>query len=274
MLKKFSLALVAGSIALAACAADNGSGQAVPAAAAKAASAAPIASATATDAGIEKIRQVALKFAPGIVIDSIRPAPLPGYYELIASGQLVYISADGHYMMHGNLVDLRTRQDYSDDAWASFRKAELDKVPESQRIVFAPANPKYKVTVFTDVNCAYCRALHQQIDAFNKAGIEVDYLAWPREGLVTTSGSATPTYSEMVSVWCAADRKAAFTAAKQNREPKPATCSNPVKDQFELGERLGITGTPTVIAPDGAMLGGYVTPQQLLKLLQDGQKGG
>ena len=267
MLKKLSLVLIAGSILLSACAAaDNGANTAPKTSAGASTS-------QSTDPALETVRKAALRFAPGITIDSIVPAPLPGYYQVIASGQLVYISADGRYMMHGNLVDLTTQQNISDDAWAQFRKAELAKVPPAQRIVFAPANPKYKVTVFTDVNCGYCRALHQQMDAFNKAGIEVDYLAWPREGITTTSGRDTPTYTEMVSVWCAADRKAAFTAAKQDKAPKPATCANPVKDQFNLGERLGVTGTPAVIAPDGQMVGGYVTPDQLLKLLQDQQRG-
>ena len=284
MLKKLSLALIAASVALSACAAaDNGANQAAAAAASSptVASKAPVAAPAAAPAGqagvadpaMEIVRQALVRFVPDVTIDSITPSKLPGYYQVIASGELVYVSTDGRYMMHGNLVDLGTKQSLSDDTWAQFRKAELAKVPASQRIVFAPPNPKYKVTVFTDVNCGYCRALHQQINAFNKAGIEVDYLAWPREGITTASGQETPTYAEMVSVWCAADRKAAFTAAKQDKAPKSATCANPVKDEFNLGARLGVTGTPAVIAPDGELVGGYVTPDQLLKLLQDQQAG-
>ena len=106
--------------------------------------------------------------------------------------------------------------------------------------------------------------MHEHIADFNKAGFAVEYLAWPREGVNTTAGRPTPTYSEMVSVWCAADRKAAFTEAKQGHAPKALTCTNPVKDEFELGVRLGVTGTPTIITQDGRVLGGYITAQQAL----------
>jgi thiol:disulfide interchange protein DsbC len=216
------------------------------------------------------VREAVLKLAPNTHIDSVSPSALPGFYQVIAAGQMLYVSADGHYLLNGSLVDLTKHQNISDDAWSAFRKAELAKVPAAQRIVFAPPHPKYTVSVFTDVNCGFCRALHEQIKAFNQAGIAVEYLAWPREGVTTTAGNPTPTYKEMVSVWCAADRKTAFTEAKEGHAPKPATCNNPVKDQFELGVRLGVNGTPAIYGPDGQVLGGYVTPQQMLQELQGG----
>lgn len=256
MLKNLVLALCLGGLSLSACAVQN-----EPAAAATAA---------VTPAVREMVQKAIRSLAPNINVDVIEPAPMPGFYQVIASGQMLYISADGKYMMHGDLIDLGRKQNASDDAWARFRKAELAKVPESERIVYAPANPKYTISVFTDVNCGFCRALHEHIADFNKEGIAVEYLAWPREGLVTTAGGPTPTYTEMVSVWCAKDRKAAFTAAKQGRPPAPTTCLNPVKDQFNLGVRLGVNGTPAIYGPDGRTLGGYVTPEQLLQALKQG----
>jgi thiol:disulfide interchange protein DsbC len=251
MLKKLLLAIVAGGFALGAPAAESGS-----------------------PGNAEKlVSQAVHRLAPNVQIDSIRPASLPGFYQVIASGRMVYVSADGKYMLNGDLIDLGTKGNLSEAAWADFRKSELAKVPESQRIVFGPANPKYKVTVFTDVNCGYCRALHQHVAEFNKEGIALEYLAWPREGVTTTAGNLTPTYQEMVSVWCAADRKAAFTAAKDGHAPKAATCANPVKTQFELGVKLGVDGTPTIIDQNGRVLGGYVPPEKMLKLLQDGAGG-
>jgi len=220
---------------------------------------------------IEKtVRQAIAKLSPDAGIDAIDVASMPGFYQVIASGQMLYVSADGKYMFNGELLDLGSKQNVSKAAWAKFRQAEIAKVPASQRIVFAPAHPKVTISVFTDVNCAFCRALHEHIAEFNKAGVAVEYMAWPREGVTTTSGRPTPTYTEMVSVWCASDRKAAFTAAIGGSAPKPATCTNPVKDQFELGLRLGLDGTPTIYGPDGRVLGGYVTPDQLLKAIQDG----
>ncbi|MHA6204529.1 DsbC family protein [Dyella soli] len=248
MFKKWLLALCVSGFALNACAAGDG----------------------ATASPESTVRKAVLSLAPNVSVDSIKPAPMPGFYQVIASGQLVYVSADGKYLMHGDLLDLTSKKNISDDGWAQFRKAELAKLPASERIVFAPANPRYRVTVFTDVNCAYCRALHEHIAAFNKAGIAVEYVAWPRDGVTNPAGRNTETYNEMVSVWCAADRKAALTAAKQGKAPKANSCANPVKDEFELGVKLGVTGTPTIIAEDGSLLGGYVTPEQMLQLLGKG----
>ncbi|WP_199098846.1 DsbC family protein [Dyella sp. ASV21] len=214
------------------------------------------------------VRKAVLSLEPRLSIDSIKPAPMPGYYQVIASGQLVYVSADGKYLVNGDLIDVGVKKNLSDAGWAEFRKAELAKLPATDRIVFAPANPRYRVTVFTDVTCGYCRELHKHMAEFNKAGIAVEYVAWPREGVTNPLGGSTDTYKEMVSVWCAADRKTAFTAAKEGKTPKAATCTNPVKQEFDLGLKLGVNGTPAIISEDGTMLGGYVTPDQLLQLLE------
>ncbi|MGN6237261.1 DsbC family protein [Dyella sp.] len=252
MWKKLVFALCLGGVAVVAQAADTG----VP-------------------PDVEKTVRAAIEsFGPKVHIESVTPSPVPGFYRVIASGQMVYVTADGKYMLNGDLVDVAKRHSLNDDAWAGFRKAELARVPAAQRIVFAPSHPKTTLTVFTDVNCGFCRKLHEHIDDFMKAGIAIEYLAWPREGVTTTAGNPTPTYTEMVSVWCAADRKSAFTAAKQGKAPKAATCDNPVQAEFELGERLGVNGTPAIFTADGRQLGGYVTADQVLDDLRKHPTGG
>ncbi|MBE1158891.1 thioredoxin fold domain-containing protein [Dyella acidiphila] len=255
MSKKFWLMLCAGALALHAGAALASTSLAV--------SAAPANSAENT------VRQTLLRLVPKAEVDQITPAPIPGFYQVIASGHLVYISADGKYVMNGDLIDGVKGESLTDDAWASYRKTELAKVPVSDRIVFAPKNPKYTVTVFTDVTCPYCRVLHQQIDAFNKEGIAVQYLAWPRSGVTGDDGKPTQTYNEMVSIWCSADRNDAFTDAKKGKLPKQVDCKNPVKDQFDLGLKLGVTGTPSVYAEDGTLIGGYLSPTEMLQAVQE-----
>lgn len=240
MLKKILPALMAGAFAMAAHAADD----------------------------TKAVRDAVEALGPGISVDSISAAPMQGFYQVVASGRMVYVSADGRYMINGNLIDLKSKTDLSAASWAATRKVELAKVPASQRLIYAPANPKHTVTVFTDVDCGFCRQLHSQIAEFNKQGIAVEYVFWPREGIKTTAGNDTPSYTKAVSVWCSTDRKNAFNAAMTGATPKAATCTNPVKDEFELGERLGVNGTPTIVTENGDVVGGYVTPAQLLKALQ------
>lgn len=237
MLKKILPAILAGAFAMSACAADD--------------------SKAARDA-VEAL-------GPGIKVESIAPAPLPGYYQVVASGRMVYVSADGRYMINGNLIDLKSKTDLSAASWSTLRKAELAKVPASQRLVYSPPNPKHTVTIFTDVDCGFCRQLHAHIDEYNKQGIAVEYVFWPREGVKTTAGADTPSYTKAVSVWCSVDRKTAFNEAMGGGSVKAASCANPVKDEFELGERLGVNGTPTIVTENGDVVGGYVTPAQLLK---------
>lgn len=214
------------------------------------------------------VRQTILRLVPNAQISQITPAPMPGFYQVIASGHIVYVSSDGKYVMNGDLIDAQKGTSITDDAWAKYRKAELAKVPASDRIVFSPPHPKYTVTVFTDVTCPYCRVLHEEMAAINKEGIAVQYLAWPRAGVTGEDGKPTAVYSEMVSVWCSTDRNSAFTAAKQGHELKAATCKNPVKDQFDLGLRLGVTGTPAVYAEDGTLIGGFLSPEDLLSAVK------
>lgn len=225
----------------------------------------------APSAGAEAaVRQALLAASPALRIDSVRPAPLPGFEQVIAGGRMVYVSDDGRYMFDGRLVGLSApARDLSQPAWNVFRRQQLATVPTGDRIVYAPPHPRYRVTVFTDVTCGFCRELHRHMAEINALGIEVDYLAWPREGMLTTAGRPTPVATEMAAVWCAPDRKAAFEAAlMQAQAPPPRTCVNPIQREHEVGARIGVDGTPTVIADDGRELGGYLTPSALLQAVR------
>lgn len=216
------------------------------------------------------VRQALQAAAPGLKIDSITAAPLPGFQQVIAGGRMVYVRDDGRYMFDGRLVGLSApARDLSRPAWNAYRRAQLAAIPAADRIIYAPAKPRYRVTVFTDVTCGFCRELHRHMAEINQLGIEVDYLAWPREGLLTTAGRPTPVATEMADVWCADDRKAAFEAALMRAKPPPArSCANPVRREYEAGSRMGANGTPTIIADDGRELGGYLSPESLLQAVR------
>ncbi|MGH8213990.1 MAG: DsbC family protein, partial [Rhodanobacteraceae bacterium] len=202
--------LVFGIVLLAsACSANKNASNASPAQPAATAGAArstgtkgpePAQSAAASIAAAPKaVIDAVRKLAPHSVrIQAVDKTPVPGIYQVIAGGQVVYVSADGRYMFNGDAFDLETQAALADARLDQLRRNALAKIPANGMIRFAPAQPKYTVTVFTDVDCPYCRMFHAHIADYNQAGIAVDYLFWPRTGL------DTPSYYKAISVWCAA----------------------------------------------------------------------
>ena len=275
---RFTLFAALCSFSLAACAQSasptsaDGSKIAVSSAAKAPVPAEPVYAAGSPEA---RVREVLRGLDPRIQVDHVGPAPLPGFREVIAGGQVVYVSDDGKYLLQGSLLDVAKRKDLSEAAMARLRGEVLKGIPMADRIVYSPAGtPKHRVVVLTDIECGYCRKFHTEIGEHLKRGIQVEYLAFPRAGL----GSAD--YRKMVSVWCADDRRKALTDAKSDRAVPSKTCKTPVDMQYRAGQRMGLTGTPMILTEDGRMLGGYLPPdaleQRLRALDQDnaGASGG
>ncbi|MFC5570476.1 DsbC family protein [Lysobacter yangpyeongensis] len=275
---KLMLFALLGAISLSACAQGPQSGataaKAPGAQAASAGQAAPAGLAPRAAAGTPEARAIAAVHAlnPRVTIEKVNAAPLPGFREVVVQGQVVYVSDDGRYLFlpgpQGALFDATTKQDLSEQTLARIRKDLLKAIPVSERIVFAPPNPKYTVSIFTDVECAYCRKFHSEIAEYNRQGIAVQYLAFPRMGL------GSEDHKKMISVWCAPDRKKALTDAKNDRPLPARDCKNTVTMQYDIGQRAGLTGTPMIIAEDGTTVGGYLPPQRLREALDRLAHGG
>ncbi|MFS8136633.1 MAG: DsbC family protein [Thermomonas sp.] len=209
-----------------------------------------------------RVRSVLKQLNPRVSIDHIGAAPFPGFREVVASGQVVYVSDDGKYLIQGGLLDIVQRKDLTETAMAKVRVDVLKTLPISDRIVYAPAGtPKHTVVVLTDIECGYCRKFHSEIAEYTKRGIEVQYLAFPRAGI------GSPDFNKMVAVWCADDRRKALTDAKNDRSVAMKNCTNPVTMQHAAGLRMGLTGTPMILTLDGEMLGGYLPPEALERRL-------
>ncbi len=198
---------------------------------------------------------------PGIKPDSVSATPVPGLYEVVLSTRVVYISADGNYLVRGDLIDLQTRENLSEKKRKGVRLAELGQLSQDSMIVFTADNVKHTVTVFTDVDCGYCARLHKQMADYNRLGITIRYVAFPRAGI--PSGS----YDKTVSVWCSDDPHTAIGDAKFGKPVEARTCDNPVKNHYVTGQLIGVSGTPTIVLDDGEVLPGYVPPEQLLQFL-------
>jgi thiol:disulfide interchange protein DsbC len=215
------------------------------------------------DPALEQARAALLKRFPTARADDLRPTPVPGLWEFSRGVDVFYITSDARYVFRGDILDFAGNLNLTDERRAELRRARLADVPESLFISFGPAAAKHVVTVFTDVDCSYCRRLHSEIAQINARGIRVRYLFYPRAGLGSES------WQKAQDVWCAPDRQAAMTAAKRGQAVPRRQCdASAVLKGYQLGEAFKLEGTPLVLSPEGYELGGYLRPDDLLHALE------
>ncbi len=197
----------------------------------------------------------------GLSDGDVAATPIDGIYELQAGTQLYYLSSDGKYLISGNILNMATKENLTENRLKSIRVGAIGGVGAEQMISYKAKDEKHQVTVFTDIDCGYCRKLHAEMDQYNDLGITVNYLFYPRTG----PGSAS--YKSAISVWCNADRNDAMTRAKQGEQLKEVKCTNPIAKHFILGNDMGINGTPAIVTAQGDMMPGYLPPRVLKRQL-------
>jgi len=212
---------------------------------------------------VERIQKALSGLVEGLQLEDIAPSPVAGLYEVMVGARLFYVSADGRYLLSGRLVDLESGKDLTEERVAKARKAMVDAVGEDQMIVYGSDESRHTVTVFTDIDCGYCRKLHSQMKGYNGLGIRIRYLFYPRAGLGSDSAR------KAVAVWCAEDRRKAMDAAKQGKEVPFRECENPVAEHYMLGQLVGISGTPALVLENGELIPGYLPPARLRALLDE-----
>ncbi|MBU2954116.1 DsbC family protein [Marinobacter sp. F3R08] len=208
----------------------------------------------------DQISERLTQAVPGLEVVSVKESEAKGLYEVLSSkGDTIYTTDDGQYLLTGDLLKVTDQgiTNVTEAARAEARREMISEYDTSRIIRFPAENEKAVISVFTDIDCPYCRKLHDEVSELNDYGITVDYYAFPR------SGPNTASFRKYESVWCADDQQAAMDAAKGGRSVDDASCNNPVGEQFELGGRVGVTGTPAIVLEDGNMVRGYVPAQRL-----------
>lgn len=218
-----------------------------------------------TPADAQAVLQTLKARHPELAEGQIRSSPVAGLYELQLGMNFGYVSQDGRYLISGDMVELDTKKQITEDRRRLARVQLLRDIGPQNMIEFAPSTPaKYTVTVFTDTDCGYCRMLHRQIAEYNADGIAVRYAFFPR------SGENTPSFFVAEQVWCSPDRKAALTDAKSGKKLKaPTDCDNPIEQHLKAADALNLRGTPAIILANGELLPGYYPPADLLQILKE-----
>jgi thiol:disulfide interchange protein DsbC len=209
---------------------------------------------------LSALRDKLAKRVPELARSELRDTPVDGLYELSRGMAVGYVTADGRYLLEGDLIDLATGRQITEERRRSARKKVVEDAAE-RSITFGAEDAEHLVTVFTDIDCGYCRKLHSEIEDYNDAGISIRYLLYPR------SGQDSASYRKAVATWCSEDRKAALTRAKRGEDPGTKSCDHPVDQHLLAGRQLGLRGTPMMVLPNGEVVQGYVPAQRLASRL-------
>jgi thiol:disulfide interchange protein DsbC len=224
------------------------------------AAAPPGVDASAVSAVVAKLKTL----RPDLTVVNAEPATIPGMVSIeLAGGTQLYATADGHYLIAGDLYEMGDGLvNVAEQNRDAKRRELIAGVSLSDMAVFPATTQRRAVlTVFTDVDCGYCRKFHQEVPELNRMGVEVRYLAYPRSGI------GSPSYDKLVTAWCSKDRQDAITRMKRGEDLPAKTCDNPVAQEYELGHLAGLQGTPAIVLEDGRMLPGYMPASALGQVL-------
>ena len=208
----------------------------------------------------EKLKQALAKSMPNVQATRISATPVEGLYEVIVGSQVVYMSVDARYMIEGDLFDLKTKRNVSEEAKSVIRLAAIEKLGADNMLVYKPEKVKNTITVVTDIDCPYCRRLHNEIPDYMKNEVQVRYIFMPLKGAADMK--------KTVSVWCSDDQQTALDTAKSGGKVEEKTCDNPINDHLALARELGVRGTPAILLEDGRLLPGYVPVDKLVAELR------
>lgn len=215
---------------------------------------------SAETGGVDKLTQALAISMPNVKPTKISKTPVVGLYEVIVGSQVVYMSDDARYMIEGDLFDLKTKRNVSEEAKSSIRLSAIEELGATNMLIYKPEKVENTITVITDIDCPYCRRLHAEIPDYMKNNVEVRYIFMPLKGAADIK--------KTVSVWCAEDQQQALDIAKAGGDVEDKTCKNPIKDHLQLARDIGIRGTPAIVLESGEMLPGYVPYDKLIAELR------
>ncbi len=218
------------------------------------------------DDALDLARKNISKQFEGVNLENIMESPVPGLYQVFMPPRFFYASADGRYIVDGDLIDIVTKQNVSQIPRNKSVSAAINAMGEDSMIVFGEKTLKHTITVFTDIDCGYCRKLHNEVKKYNKLGIRIRYMAYPRAGLGSDS------YKKAEAVWCSKDKAKALTQAKNGANVKSEPCNSPIAQHYALGNIIGIRGTPALVLEDGTLVPGYIPAARLSEALNKVKK--
>jgi thiol:disulfide interchange protein DsbC len=212
----------------------------------------------ADDAELQQVRETVSGMFAGIEADDVFASEIDGWYTVRKGAIIAYISSDGRYLLQGDLIDLKESENLSEKSRNGAREKMMAGMAEDELIVYTPETVRHTISVFTDIDCTFCRRLHSQLDEYMDEGIEIRYFLYPRNGPTSES------WVKAQNVWCADDRNEALTLAKLDQDFPMHDCdSSMIDSHYAIGQDVGLRGTPAIVLEDGTLFSGYMPAKQL-----------
>lgn len=185
--------------------------------------------------------------------------------EINLGANTYFATKDGQYLFAGPVFNVQSRQNITEVKKQAYRAEKIMSLQEDMYLSYPAIDEKNSITLFTDIDCGYCRQFHRQLDAINDLGITVNYIMLPRSGINSSS------FDKTLSVLCSDNPQKNMTLAMQGQFNKSQQCQSTLVEQLELAHELGIQTTPSMILPDGRIKQGLVSAKQLAQLLNTQQ---
>jgi thiol:disulfide interchange protein DsbC len=215
--------------------------------------------------GEADIRKALTKQYPDAEITTISKTSYGGLYEVIVDGEVAYATADGNYLILGSVVDVASKRNLTSARMAKLLEVKWDSLPFSQAIKIVKGDGSRKLAVFSDPDCPYCKRFENELAKVDN--VTVYTFLMPVESLHPAAINISK------QIWCEKDRAGAWNdyMMKGVKPKASASCNNPVDENMALGNKIKVSGTPTLIFENGQRVPGMVPADKLDKLLTAAQ---
>ena len=221
------------------------------------------ASVFAADEPAEALAARLKEMYPATHVDRVQRSEIPALFEVVMGKNAAYTDTTGRYFVFGHLFDMKEQRDLTADRVEKAARIAFGELPLADAIKTVRGKGERVLAVFSDPDCPYCRRLEAELVKLDNVTLYT--FPYPLEGLHAEAKDKS------IAVWCAANRSQAWAELmKSGKAPVSRTCDHPIERNIQLGQRLGIQGTPTLLSADGRTLPGAAPKDRIEQWLMEG----
>ena len=174
----------------------------------------------------------------------------------------IYIDFSKQFLVTGQVIRLATRENITQKRMMELNTIDLAQIPLDDAIVIGNPKAKRRVIVFDDPECPFCIKLHGEIKQAVKKDPSVAFYI-----KMFPLPIHPKSYDKARTIVCEKSLKLLEDSFDGKDLPAAECKSDAVDNNIELGKKIGIRSTPTLVLPNGLVVPGYKSADDILKLL-------